>query len=89
MHCGVAGGHRLLRPAWWSLTDVPSICLLEDLLCHEYYYNTSSNLMTESNCKVEAVQDELNIVAMGTLIIPYLPGEFCLSTLSSFRVRRY
>lgn len=47
-----------------SLSDVPSIRLLEDILCQKYH-------------TMEAVQGELNVISMGSLIMGYLPGKFC------------
>lgn len=70
-----------------SLTDVPSTRLLEDLLCHEYYHDTTRGLLHEDKCLIDAVQSELNILATGVLLTTYLPGELCLATLRSLRVR--
>lgn len=59
-----------------SLSDVPSTRLLEDIICHKYHHNTSSALMSETQCAMDAVQGELNVVLTGALILGYLPGEF-------------
>lgn len=58
-----------------SLTDVPSTQLLENLICHEASQNTASKLLPEKQCQGIAVQAELNVISMGTLILGYLPGE--------------
>lgn len=58
-----------------SISDVPSIRLLEGLICNEYYGDSSGRLMPETHCNGDAVQAKLNVITMGALILEYLPGE--------------
>lgn len=58
-----------------SIADVPSTRLLEGLICNEYYRSSSAILLPESQCGVGPVQEELNVITMGALILGYLPGE--------------
>ncbi|CAN8106000.1 unnamed protein product [Discula destructiva] len=57
-----------------SLTDVPSIRLLEGLICNKYHGISRGKLLPEAQCKVDAVQGELTIITTGALILRYLPG---------------
>lgn len=61
-----------------SLPDVPSTRLLEDILCHKYHHDTSSALVPEDQCTMDAVQGELNVISTGSLIMGYLPGIFLI-----------
>lgn len=70
-----------------SLPDVPATQLLENLLCQQLQEeveaapqrnltSTTALVMTpEDQCRGVEVQAELNVIAMGALILGYLPGE--------------
>lgn len=58
-----------------SLTDVPSIQLLEDIICRQVYPVSSATMLSDIQCRGANVQAELNIIAMGSLILRFLSGE--------------
>lgn len=58
-----------------SLGDVPSLRLLEDIICRDSYAKYSRGLMDETLCQTAAVQWELNTVATGLTIAGFIPGR--------------
>lgn len=64
-----------------SLSDVPSTRLLEGFICNKYHHRSLGSLLPEDECRMGAVQSELNIVMMGALVLGYLPGKFIRHTL--------
>ncbi|KUI61057.1 hypothetical protein VP1G_08216 [Cytospora mali] len=57
-----------------SLSDVPSVQILEDIICYKFYEGIPTAKYIKENCLVGPVQSELNIISMGSLLFGYLPG---------------
>ncbi len=62
------------------LMGVPSMRLMEDIICHHYYNKMKGeghiglrDKIDESMCKGEEVQDELNIVLAGLNFVGAIP----------------
>jgi hypothetical protein len=51
-----------------SLGDLPSIRLMQDIVCKRHYEITNDELLPEEECRGEEVQQELNTIVMGILI---------------------
>ncbi|WAO89460.1 Hypothetical protein NCS54_00685300 [Fusarium falciforme] len=51
-----------------SLGDLPSIRLMQDIVCKRHYEITKDELLSEEECRGEDVQQELNTIVMGILI---------------------
>lgn len=58
-----------------AVSNVPSTHLLEDIICRQYYHNSSSAMIPENLCSLEPIQSELNIVTTGQLVSSYIPGS--------------
>ncbi|KAK7419914.1 hypothetical protein QQX98_003102 [Neonectria punicea] len=51
-----------------SLSDLPSVMLMQDIVCKQHFNVTIDELLPEEKCRIEPVQQELNIVSMGILV---------------------
>jgi MFS transporter, PCFT/HCP family, solute carrier family 46 (folate transporter), member 1 len=51
-----------------ALSDLPSIKLMQDIICRHHYGVTSDEELIEEMRHVEAVQQELNTISIGILI---------------------
>ncbi|KAL2687417.1 hypothetical protein Neosp_004978 [[Neocosmospora] mangrovei] len=51
-----------------SMGDLPSIRLMQDIVCKRHYGITNHELLPEEECRGEEVQQELNTIMMGILI---------------------
>lgn len=58
-----------------SLADLPSLKLMQDIICKHHFSVTSDELLPEAGCRVEPVQRELNIVNVGMLISSTIEGQ--------------
>lgn len=57
------------------LTQVPSIRLYEDIICHHYYKDVGMlGNIEEGECKGADVQEELNVVMAGLLFLGAVPS---------------
>ncbi|RSM02704.1 hypothetical protein CEP52_007827 [Fusarium oligoseptatum] len=59
-----------------SLGDLPSIRLMQDIVCKRHYEITSHGLLPEEECRGEEVQQELNTIVMGILISVTVSGKW-------------
>ncbi|RTE71588.1 hypothetical protein BHE90_014007 [Fusarium euwallaceae] len=59
-----------------SLGDLPSIRLMQDIVCKRHYEITSDGLLPEEECRGEEVQQELNTIVMGILISVTISGKW-------------
>ncbi|KAK2615413.1 hypothetical protein N8I77_002169 [Diaporthe amygdali] len=57
-----------------SLSDVPSVRLLQEIICRKSYGLAPDSLVAEEKCRVDSVQSQLNVLSTGGLIFGYLPG---------------
>ncbi|KAI3395476.1 hypothetical protein diail_1262 [Diaporthe ilicicola] len=57
-----------------SLSDVPSVRLLQEVLCRKHYGLSPDALVVEEKCRLASVQGRLNVISTGGLIFGYLPG---------------
>ncbi|KAF4998479.1 hypothetical protein FDECE_11775 [Fusarium decemcellulare] len=57
-----------------SLGDLPSIKLMQDIVCKHHYEISSDELLPEEKCRGEAVQQKLNTIAMGILVSLTISG---------------
>ncbi|RSL42086.1 hypothetical protein CEP53_012383 [Fusarium sp. AF-6] len=58
-----------------SLGDLPSIRLMQDIVCKRHYEITDGGLLPEEECRGEEVQQELNTIVMGILISVAVSGK--------------
>lgn len=58
-----------------SLSDVPSVRLLQEVLCRRHYGLSPDSTVVEGKCRIDSVQGELNVISTGALIFGCLPGE--------------
>lgn len=58
-----------------SLGDLPSIRLMQDIVCKRHYGITNDELLLEEECRGEEVQQELNTIVMGILISVIVSSE--------------
>ncbi|KFA46322.1 hypothetical protein S40293_07001 [Stachybotrys chartarum IBT 40293] len=59
----------------YTLSDVPSIKLLQDIICKDQYSFVQSDvLMPESTCSGEAVQRRLNMISVGMAVAATTAG---------------
>lgn len=63
------------------LDDLPSIKLMQDIVCKYNYNVEASGMLSEENCHAGPVQQELNVIYLGILVSitvssksPYPPG---------------
>lgn len=59
-----------------SLADLPSIKLMQDIICKTQLDLRTEDLLPEVDCRNEAVQRELNIINMGVLISSTIGGTY-------------
>lgn len=59
-----------------SLSDVPSVRLLQEIICRKSYGLAPDSLVAEEKCRVDSVQSQLNVLSTGGLIFGYLPGLY-------------
>lgn len=62
-----------------SLSDVPSVRLLQEVVCRKHYGLAPDESVEEDKCRTDWVQGELNVISTGALIFGYLPGKYSLS----------
>lgn len=82
--CGV--GRRFLLPflclvlfvtqLGLSLSNLPSLRLMQDVICKKKLGIASYSLLPESDCHADAIQQQLNLVTTGSLISTTVGGEF-------------
>lgn len=51
-----------------SLSDLPSLKLMQDIICKRHFHVTADELLLEERCRSEPVQEELNVIQMGISI---------------------
>lgn len=61
-----------------SLSDVPSVRLLQEIICRKHYGLAPDSPVEEGKCHIDEVQGQLNVIYTGGLIFGYLPGEYCI-----------
>lgn len=57
-----------------SLSDVPSTMVMQDIICREYLGVASNVRMPQAQCLTAPIQQELNIVNVGSLISVTIAG---------------
>lgn len=60
-----------------SLSDVPSVRLLQEIICRNYYGLAPDSPVEEGKCRTDGIQGQLNVIYTGALIFGYLPGKYC------------
>lgn len=60
-----------------SLSDVPSVRLLQEIICRRNLGLAHDSPVEEEKCRTDRVQGELNVISTGALVFGYLPGEHC------------
>lgn len=58
-----------------SLSDVPSVRLLQEVICRKDYDLSPDSPIQEEKCRTDGIQGRLNIISTGALIFGYLPGK--------------
>lgn len=61
-----------------SLSDVPSVRLLQEIICRKKYGLAPDSSVEEDKCHTDGIQGQLNVITTGALIFGYLPGKSCL-----------
>lgn len=61
-----------------SLGDLPSLRLLQDIICKQHFGMTSNDLLIEERCRIEPVQKELNLVNIGMSVSSTIAGKSAL-----------
>lgn len=64
-----------------SLSDVPSVRLLQEIICRKHYGLAPDSSVDEEKCRTDWIQGQLNVLSTGALVSGYLPGKYCLSRL--------
>lgn len=62
------------------LGDLPSIRLMQDIICKHHYNVDSAEMLPEEDCRIEPVQQELNIICMGILVSVTVASTYPLSS---------
>ncbi|KAL1867715.1 hypothetical protein Daus18300_006271 [Diaporthe australafricana] len=57
-----------------SLSDVPSVRLLQEVFCRRHYGLSPDSTVVEEKCRIDSVQGQLNVISTGALIFGCLPG---------------
>lgn len=57
------------------MSDLPSIRLMQDIICKKYYNVSSDELLPEEECRGKPVQRELNIIDVGMSISTTIGGK--------------
>ncbi|KAG6358864.1 hypothetical protein INS49_012383 [Diaporthe citri] len=57
-----------------SLSDVPSVRLLQEIICRRHYGLAPDSSVEEGNCRTDGIQSQLNVITTGALVFGYLPG---------------
>lgn len=62
-----------------SLSDVPSVRLLQEIICRRHYGLAPDSSVEEEKCRTDWIQGQLNVLSTGALAFGYLPGKshFC------------
>jgi len=60
-----------------SLSDVPSIRLLQEIICRKDLGLAPDGLIEEEKCRTDWIQGQLNVISTGALVFGYLPGKHC------------
>lgn len=60
-----------------SLSDVPSVRLLQEIICRKHYGLAPDSPVEEGKCRTDGIQGQLNVIYTGALIFGYLPGTYC------------
>lgn len=60
-----------------SLSDVPSVRLLQEIICRKHYGLAPDSPVEEGKCRTDGIQGQLNVIYTGALIFGYLPGKYC------------
>ncbi|KAG8168610.1 hypothetical protein KVR01_001359 [Diaporthe batatas] len=71
-----------------SLSDVPSVRLLQEIICRRELGLAPDSPVEEGKCHTDAVQGQLNVVSMGGLVFGYLPGILVALPYGSLADRR-
>lgn len=61
-----------------SLSDIPSVRLLQEIICRRDLGLAHESPVEEEKCHTDRVQGQLNVISTGALVFGYLPGEHCL-----------
>lgn len=61
-----------------SLSDVPSVRLLQEIICRRHYGLASDSSVEEEKCRTDGIQGQLNVISIGALVFGYLPGKYLL-----------
>lgn len=64
-----------------SLSDVPSVRLLQEIICRKEHGLAPDSSVEENQCRTNEIQGQLNVITTGALIFGYLPGKQCLPTM--------
>lgn len=74
-----------------SLSDVPSVRLLQEVICRREYGLAPGSSVQEDKCRTDGIQGQLNVISTGALIFGYLPGEYrlphCICSVGEIRSR--
>ncbi|KAI7777194.1 hypothetical protein LA080_003926 [Diaporthe eres] len=57
-----------------SLSDVPSVRLLQEIICRRNYGLAPDSSVEEEKCRTDGIQSQLNVISTGALVFGYLPG---------------
>ncbi|KPM42043.1 hypothetical protein AK830_g4524 [Neonectria ditissima] len=58
-----------------SMSDLPSVRLMQDIVCKHHFNVTTGELLSEEQCRIEPVQQELNLISMGILVSATIGGK--------------
>lgn len=65
-----------------SISDLPSIKLIQDIICKDGHRVDNPALLPEEDCRDEAVQHRLNYIIMGMQISATISGKKSLTSVS-------
>lgn len=61
-----------------SLSDVPSVRLLQEIICRKGLGLAKDSPVEEGKCHTDWAQGQLNVISTGALVFGYLPGKHFL-----------
>ncbi|POS80555.1 hypothetical protein DHEL01_v201056 [Diaporthe helianthi] len=71
-----------------SLSDVPSVRLLQEIICRRELGLAPNSPVEDGKCRTDVVQGQLNVISMGGLIFGFLPGILVALPYGSLADRR-
>lgn len=64
-----------------SLSDVPTVRLLQEIICRRELGLAPDSPVQEGKCRTDLVQGQLNVISTGGLVFGYIPGKHCCWSL--------